>query len=121
MTKANGYCPKASSETAKPPRRVALSRVRYEGGVSAKIIHSVGETNYEFFSNSRRCPVRNQVKWFLMEAENANYSVNKIEDFTDGGFFEIHEALELVTYSQDKALVNLAFKQFQSFLAEVKK
>ena len=56
-----------------------------------------------------------------MEAENANYSVNKIEGFTDGGFFEIHEALELVTYSQDKALVNLAFKQFQSFLAEVKK
>lgn len=119
--KGEWVLPKGVIRNGKTASEVAISRVRYEGGVSAKIIHSVGETNYEFFSNSRRCPVRNQVKWFLMEAENANYSVNKIEDFTDGGFFEIHEALELVTYSQDKALVNLAFKQFQSFLAEVKK
>lgn len=113
--------PKGVIRNGKTASEVAISRVRYEGGVEAKIIHSVGETNYEFFSNSRRCPVRNQVKWFLMEAVKDSYSVNKIEDFTDGGFFDVNEALELVTYSQDKALVNLAFKQYQTFLDEVKK
>lgn len=119
--KGEWVLPKGVIRNGKTASEVAVSRVRYEGGVDAKIIHSVGETNYEFYSNSRRCPVRNQVKWFLMDAPKENYSVNKIEAFTDGGFFEIHEALELVTYSQDKALVNLAFKQYRSFLDEVQK
>jgi len=118
--KAEWVLPKGVIRNGKIASEVAISRVRYEGGVDGKIIHSVGETNYEFFSNSRRCPVRNQVKWFLMEAANENYSVNKIEGFTDGGFFAIDEALDLITYSQDKALVNLAFRQYKSFLEEVK-
>ena len=64
--------------------------------------------------------MRNQVKWFLMEAVNDNFSFNKMEGCTDGGFFSIDEALDMITYSQDKALVNLAYKQYQSFLEETK-
>lgn len=118
--KGEWVLPKGVIRNGKISSEVAISRVRYEGGVDAKIIHSVGETNYEFFSNSRRCPVRNQVKWFLMEAVNDNFSFNKMEGFTDGGFFSIDEALDMITYSQDKALVNLAYKQYQSFLEETK-
>ena len=118
--KGEWVLPKGVIRNGKISSEVAVSRVRYEGGVDAKIIHSVGETNYEFFSNSRRCPVRNQVKWFLMEAVNDNFSLNKMEGFTDGGFFSIDEALDMITYSQDKALVNLAYKQYQSFLEETK-
>ena len=116
--KGEWVLPKGVIRNGKISSEVAISRVRYEGGVDAKIIHSVGETNYEFFSNSRRCPVRNQVKWFLMEALSDSYSYNKMEGFTDGGFFPIDEALDMITYSQDKALVNLAYKQYQSFLEE---
>ena len=116
--KGEWVLPKGVIRNGKISSEVAVSRVRYEGGVDAKIIHSVGETNYEFFSNSRRCPVRNQVKWFLMEALSDSYSYNKMEGFTDGGFFPIDEALDMITYSQDKALVNLAYKQYQSFLEE---
>lgn len=116
--KGEWVLPKGVIRNGKISTEVAISRVRYEGGVDAKIIHSVGETNYEFFSNSRRCPVRNQVKWFLMEALSDSYSYNKMEGFTDGGFFPIDEALDMITYSQDKALVNLAYKQYQSFLEE---
>ena len=118
--KGEWVLPKGVIRNGKISTEVAISRVRYEGGVDAKIIHSVGETNYEFFSNSRRCPVRNQVKWFLMEALSDSYSYNKMEGFTDGGFFPIDEALDMITYSQDKALVNLAYKQYQSFLEEAK-
>ena len=116
--KGEWVLPKGVIRNGKISTEVAISRVRYEGGVDAKIIHSVGETNYEFFSNSRRCPVRNQVKWFLMEALSDSYSYNKMEGFTDGGFFPIDEALDMITYSQDKALINLAYKQYQSFLEE---
>ena len=51
--KGEWVLPKGVIRNGKTASEVALSRVRYEGGVSAKIIHSVGETNYEFFSNSQ--------------------------------------------------------------------
>lgn len=53
-----------------------------------------------------------------MEAVSDKYSVNKMEDFTDGGFFEINEALEKITYSQDKSLVSLAYKMYGEYKAE---
>ena len=86
--------------------------------MDARIIDSVGETSYEFYSNTRKCPVHNQIHWFLMEADGDKYSVNKMEDFTDGGFFPIDEALEKITYSQDKSLVSLAYRKYQEYLTE---
>ncbi len=31
----------------------------------------------------------------------------------DAGYFEIEEAMRLVTYSQDKALLNLSYRMFK--------
>lgn len=107
--------PKGVIRNGKIANEVAIARVRYEGGVDAKIIASVGETAYEFYSNTRKCPVHNKIHWFLMEAENGNYSVNKMEDFSDGGFFPIDEAIEKVTYSQDKSLVSLAYQKYKAY------
>lgn len=116
--KGEWVLPKGVIRNGKIANEVALTRVRYEGGVEAKIVGSVGETSYEFYSNSRKCPVHNQIHWFLMEAVSDKYSVNKMEDFTDGGFFEINEALEKITYSQDKSLVSLAYKMYGKYKAE---
>lgn len=116
--KSEWVLPKGVIRNGKIANEVAITRVRYEGGVDAQIIASVGETSYEFYSNTRKCPVHNQIHWFLMEATSDKYSVNKMENFSDGGFFTIEEALEKITYSQDKSLVSLAFKKYQEYQAE---
>ncbi|HHZ16076.1 MAG TPA: NUDIX hydrolase [Peptococcaceae bacterium] len=94
---------------------VALQRVKHEGNIDASIISPAGETSYEFYSYSRKRPVCNKIDWFIMEARNDSYAVNKQEGFLDGGFFPIDEALEKITYSQDKSLVRLAYRKYNHF------
>ncbi|HHX96673.1 MAG TPA: NUDIX hydrolase [Clostridia bacterium] len=94
---------------------VALERVKYEGGVKANVISPAGETSYEFYSFTRKRPVCNKIDWFIMEAVNESFQVNSDEGFTDGGFFSIDEALEKITYSQDKSLVRLAFRRYNFY------
>jgi hypothetical protein len=53
-----------------------------------------------------------------MEAESDSYSVNREEGFSDGGFFPIEEALEKITYSQDRSLVRLAFRKYNYYRRE---
>lgn len=94
---------------------VALNRVKDEGGIEARIVGTVGETSYEFYSLTRKAPVANQITWFLMEAENSNYKVNTELGFKKGGFYNIIEALSRVTYSQDKSLLNIAYRKLKEF------
>ena len=94
---------------------VALDRVKIEGGVVANVISPAGETSYEFYSYSRKIPVCNKIDWFIMHATSDSYSFNKEQGFLDGGFFPIDEALEKITYSQDKSLVRLAFRKYNFY------
>lgn len=107
--------PKGVVRNKEISREVALKRVNQETGVEAEIVSPAGETNYEFYSQSRKMPVCNKVDWFIMEAANEDFSLNKDEGFQDGGFFSIDEALEKITYSQDKSLVRLAHRKYNSF------
>jgi hypothetical protein len=50
-----------------------------------------------------------------MEATTDSFAVNKQEGFKEGGFYPIDEALEKITYSQDKSLVRLAFRKYNFF------
>jgi len=95
---------------------VALRRVKEEAGITAEIISTAGHTNYEFFSVTRQKPVCNKITWFIMKSLDENYKVNKDENFTNGGYFDIDEAMRLVTYSQDKALLNLSYKKFKELV-----
>lgn len=104
----------------------ALERVKFEAGVDAKIVSAAGDTAYEFFSITRNTPVFNKITWFVMEAENLKYDINKEEGFTEGGFYPIEEAIDKITYSQDKSLLTLSnrkyddFKEYQKQLIETK-
>lgn len=98
----------------------ALGRVEYEAGVNAKIVSPAGETAYEFFSITRNAPVCNKITWYIMESEDPIYNVNKDEGFKDGGFFKIEDAMDMITYSQDKSLVSLSFKRYEEFKEYVK-
>ncbi|MBO8167662.1 MAG: NUDIX hydrolase [Thermoanaerobacteraceae bacterium] len=92
---------------------VAVKRVKEETGIDGRIVGTAGETSYEFYSFSRKQPVCNQIIWFLMEAEHDNVNISKEDGFIDGGFFPIEEALEKITYSQDKSLVRVSYEKMK--------
>lgn len=107
--------PKGKIQNNSIPPETAVERVQYEAGVNAKIVSSAGETAYEFFSITRNASVSNKITWFIMESENEEYKINEDEGFSEGGFYPIEEAIELVTYSQDKSLVSLSYKRFLEY------
>lgn len=96
---------------------VALNRVKEEAGVKADVISSVGETCYEFFSLTRQRPVCNEITWYLMTTGNDSCSVNRKLGFKDGGFYSISEALDMITYSQDRSLVSLSYRKYKELVS----
>jgi 8-oxo-dGTP pyrophosphatase MutT (NUDIX family) len=114
--KGEWVLPKGVIHNGDIANEVALQRVKEETGIMAEIVSSAGRTNYEFFSVTRQKPVCNKITWYIMKSQDENYSINKEENFTDGGFFPIDDAIGRVTYSQDKSLLNLSFKRFQEQL-----
>ncbi|MTI49105.1 NUDIX hydrolase [Sporosalibacterium faouarense] len=90
----------------------AIERVKNETGLDANVVSTAGETCYEFFSLSRQKPVCNEITWYIMESFENDFEINKEEGFTDGGFFNISDAIEKITYSQDKSLVSLSYKKY---------
>lgn len=92
---------------------VAVARVKSEAGVDAEVVSTAGATSYEFYSLSRQKPVCNEITWFIMRANNDKFQIDKTEGFQDGGFFPVEEAIEIITYSQDKSLVRVAYDKYR--------
>ncbi len=105
--------PKGVIRNGDYPDEVAVRRVKEETGIDAEIILAAGNTNYEFFSVTRQRPVCNKITWYVMKSLNDNFDVNKEDNFSEGGYFSIEEALEKITYSQDRALINLSFAKYK--------
>ncbi len=57
----------------------------------------------------------NKITWYIMESENLAADPNTEEGFSEGGFFDIAEAMDKITYSQDKSLVSLSYKRYNEF------
>ncbi len=97
------------------PPETAIKRVEYETGVNARIVSSAGETAYEFFSITRNQPVCNKITWYIMESKDGECKINHEEGFSEGGFYPVDKAMDLITYSQDKSLVALSYKKYLEF------
>ncbi|MBS3995655.1 MAG: NUDIX hydrolase [Alkaliphilus sp.] len=108
--------PKGVIRNGSLSRDVALNRVKEEAGVDAEIISSVGETCYEFFSLTRQKPVCNEITWYLMKAPEEKFELKTELGFKEVGFFHIDEALEKITYNQDRSLVSLSFKKYKELV-----
>lgn len=98
-------------------QEVALARVQAEGGLQVDVLEAVGETSYEFYSVTRRAPVCNRVMWYIMLAQSESHRIAYEQGFTDGGFYPIDIALEMITYTQDKSLVRLAYEKCKARMA----
>lgn len=104
--------PKGVIRDKTPKTVVALDRVQKEAGIHAQIISTAGQTSYEFYSMTRHQPVCNRITWYVMRAETFDYRIAFELGFTDGDYFPIAQALERITYSQDKALVSVAHTKY---------
>ena len=91
----------------------ALWRVKDESGVDARIIGMAGKTSYEFYSISRKRPVANRIKWYIMVCDEPVAQANHEQGFLDARFMRIDEAFNKVTYSQDKSLLTLAYQKYK--------
>lgn len=107
--KGEWVLPKGVMRNGDMPNEVAIRRVKEEAGIDAEIVSNAGRTNYEFFSVTRQRPVCNKITWYIMKSLNDDYCISEEEKFTDGGYFDVDQAVNMVTYSQDKSLVNLSY------------
>ena len=108
--------PKGVVRTGQKERDVALERVRIEAGVDARILAPCSKTHYEFYSITRQKPIHNNVSWFVMKTDSDKVPYNREADFIDGRFFALEEAMEAVTYSQDKSLLMIAYQRYKELI-----
>jgi 8-oxo-dGTP pyrophosphatase MutT (NUDIX family) len=104
--------PKGLIQTEENPQDAAVRRVNEEAGVKAKVIDQAGRTYYEFYSVTRQMPVCNRIAWYVMMADKDEYKVAEPEKYTEAGFYFILDAIEKVTYSQDKSLLVHSYKKY---------
>ena len=88
-----------------------VSRVKDETGVEASILETAGNTMYQFFSRSRQQEVCNAITWYIMQTDSNNYVLK--DEFTDGGFYKVKEAINMLTHSQEKSLVDISYKKYK--------
>lgn len=108
--------PKGVIRSVEKPEDVAISRVYEEAGIHAAILSPAGRTNYEFYSVTRQKPVCNKIVWYVMKALDTHVVPNPSQNFSEGVFVPIREALEKVTYSQDKSLLMLAYQRYKELV-----
>lgn len=94
------------------PQDAALRRVLEETGIKAEIVDQAGRTYYEFYSITRKMPVCNRIAWYVMKADSVDFRVAESNKYTEAGFYPILDAIERVTYSQDKSLLINSYKKY---------
>ncbi|WP_317316670.1 NUDIX domain-containing protein [Peptostreptococcus russellii] len=95
------------------PHESAIQKVKLETGSDAKILDIAGDTIYEFFSRSRNQRVCNAIMWYVMEADSDASEISK--EFLDGGFYRVTDALEMLTHSKEKSLVDVSYKKYKNY------
>lgn len=112
--KGEWVLPKGVIRNGDSSDEVALRRVREETGVEAQIISTIGHTNYEFYSVTRQRPVCNKITWYIMKSSQEQVDNSQSEEQNEVGFFNIDDAIRMITYSQDKSLLNLSYKKLRN-------
>ena len=112
--KGEWVLPKGVIREKKTPREVALERVAAEAGIKARLLAPVGDTHYEFFSQTRKKSVCNRIHWFAMAAEHRSYRIAFEQGFLDGDFYPLDKAMELISHAQDAEIVQRAWDVYQA-------
>lgn len=101
--------PKGVIRNANRSNDVALWRVEDEAGIHAEIIGVVGNTRYDFFSESRGREISNRIQWFAMRAEDQSFHVSYEQGFLNGKYLPVDKAREMLTYPDDREILDKAY------------
>lgn len=107
--------PKGVIRSVEKPEDVAIERVFFETGIEASVLAPAGRTNYEFYSVTRQKPVCNKIIWYVMKAKEQT-SKNRPVSSSEGGFLPVREAMDRVTYSQDKSMLMMAYQRYKELV-----
>lgn len=105
--------PKGVVRIGEKERDIAINRIKVEAGIEAAILTPCGKTHYEFYSVTRQKPVHNNISWYVMKASDNKVTANIENGFIDGKFFPLEEAMNQVTYSQDRSLLMMAYQRYK--------
>ncbi|RDY23065.1 NUDIX domain-containing protein [Romboutsia maritimum] len=93
------------------PNDSAVLTVKEETGIDANVIEVAGDTMYEFFSRTRQKQVTNAIIWYIMDTKDTNYILK--DEFIDGGFYKVKDALDMLTHNKEKSLVEISYKKYK--------
>lgn len=96
------------------PSEVAPIKVKEEVELDAKVLDMAGDTMYEFYSRSRQQKVCNAIMWYIMETDSTIYNI-KDESIVEAGFFKVKDAIEMLTHSREKSLVDISYRKYKDF------
>ncbi len=93
--------PKGHVEPGETLEQTAIREVREEGGVEASLLAELASTRY---TNDRQEP--RQIHWYAMRTASR---APVLEDtFGEGGFFAPEEAMQMLSYPEDRRLLSQA-------------
>ncbi|HOL84843.1 MAG TPA: NUDIX hydrolase [Thermoclostridium caenicola] len=104
--------PKGLIKNNEDPEEAALRRVFEETGIKAEIIEQAGRTYYEFYSITRQMPVCNRIAWYVMKTDSEEFRIAESEKYAEASFFPVLDAIDRITYSQDKSLLIQSYKKY---------
>jgi diadenosine hexaphosphate hydrolase (ATP-forming) len=93
--------PKGHVEPGETLAQTAVREVQEEGGVTASIVGPLTSTRY---TNDRQ--QAREIHWFAMNTEQREPHLE--DTFSEGGFFGPAVALEMLSYPEDRQLLNQA-------------
>lgn len=98
--------PKGHIEKGQTTQEAALREVREEGGVEAEVLAKVGQSKYVYLTKAKE-KVTKVVMIFLMKYLSGDPKDHDSE-VSEAKWVESTEALKLLTFTQDRALLKKA-------------
>lgn len=103
--------PKGTVEKGETYEETALREVKEESGANGTIEEYVGKSEYQF--HVPEGIVNKEVHWYLMSADSYYSKPQKEEFFEDSGFYKYHEAYHLLKYSNERQILENAYKEYR--------
>ena len=107
----NGWVlPKGTVEPGEDFKNTAVREVKEESGANANVVKYIGDSAYEF--KTPEGLISKTVHWYLMNADSYYSKPQKEEFFTDSGYYKFHEAIYLLKYDNERAILQQAYDEY---------
>lgn len=103
--------PKGTVEEGEKYEETALREVLEESGAKGTIMKYIGKSEYTFSVPDDT--VEKEVHWYLMMADSYYSKPQREEFFVDSGFYRYHEAYHLLRFSNEKAILEKAYQEYE--------